>query len=76
MQLFDTDPGRGGRLGDVTDEALVLEHTGQTVLRPEVSGQPVAFGIDEQKLDLVADQRLQAGRGEPGFDARQGSPGT
>ncbi len=76
MELFDADAGRGGRFGDVTDEALVFEDAGQTVLCPQVSGQPVTVGIDEQELDLVADQRLQAGGGEPGFDAGQRSPGT
>ena len=71
MELFDRHTRRGRRLDHVTDEPLVLEHACQPVLRPQFGGQSAAVGPDENELDFVADERLEAGRGESFLDAAQ-----
>ena len=68
MELFDRHSGSGRGLDDVADESLVLEHTGQAVLRPQMRGQPRAVGPDQHELHLVADQRLEAGVGQTLLD--------
>lgn len=38
MKLFDIDPGRRHGVDHIADEFLVLKHSGQSVLGPQLSG--------------------------------------
>ena len=74
VELFDTD-ARGSQRGQgVADEALVFEHTGQAVGRPQLIGQLVPRRTDEQELDLVSDRRPQARLRESRFHPGQRAP--
>ena len=71
VELFDLQSGSRGGLGDLANEVLVLEDSGQAVLRPQFARQSRPVGGDEEELDLVSDHRGQARRGEICLDARQ-----
>ena len=73
MNLLDDDTGHGRCCGYIANESLVFKDTGQTVLRPQRRGQPMAVRIDQQEFDLVADDRLDTGFGEGRLDPAQGS---
>ena len=64
MELLDRDAGHRRRRDDVANESFVFEDAGQSVLRPHGGQEPVPVRLNQQKLDLVADQCLDSGLGE------------
>lgn len=71
MELLDSDACCRCRGVDIADERLVLEHPGDTVLRPQRRRQPLAVRVDQEEFDFVADYRVDAGISKRGLDPAQ-----